>query len=402
MTESLRIALSGMASNRMRSALTVLGICIGVGAVIMLVAVGNGSSRAVADQISSLGTNSLTVIGSSFSPPGAGGGGGGESFTTEDAEALDDPLAAPDVVAVAPIASAQVTVAVDDLSYEPGSFVGSTPDYLIVNARELSAGTFITDDHVDRRQKVVVIGTTVAENLFVGVNPIGQQIKVNRVDYTVVGLLETGGGAGFQDPDDVVIAPLSTVQTAINGNKDLQSITVSAASSDVVDAAQAEVTAILMDRRDIDDVEEIDFTVLNQASLLETSNEANEVFTVLLGSVAAISLLVGGIGVMNIMLVTVTERTREIGIRKAIGARRIDILTQFLAEATLLALVGGLAGVAAGLVGSHFEIVGIQPVVRWDSVFLAFGVSLLVGLVFGSYPANRAATLRPIDALRYE
>jgi putative ABC transport system permease protein len=267
----------------------------------------------------------------------------------------------------------------------------------------VQAGRFISDQDESTYARVLVIGTTVVTNLFGSgtQNPIGQTIKVNGINFTVIGVLQTKGSNGFQDQDDVAIAPLSTTQQLLTGTTSgLNQIVIEAKSAGQVNAAEAEATSILTPSHSSNG--SATFRVLNQASLLQASASSNHVFTVLLAAVAAISLLVGGIGVMNIMLVTVTERTREIGIRKAIGARRSDVLAQFLTESCLLSVLGGLAGVAVGLAGSRFKIVGVQPVIQAYAVFLAFGVGVAVGLFFGIYPANRAASLRPIEALRYE
>jgi putative ABC transport system permease protein len=267
----------------------------------------------------------------------------------------------------------------------------------------VAAGTFFTQQDVDQHNKVAVIGQTVVTGLFGGQNPLGQTVQFNGQTFTIVGTLKAKGTNGFQDQDDVVIAPLTAVQDNLSGaNGTYNSIVIEATSRGTENAAAAEVSAVLDSTHKIANPANADYRLLNQASLLATSSSTSSVFTTLLGAVAAISLLVGGIGVMNIMLVTVTERTREIGIRKAIGAKKTDILAQFIVEAVLLTLLGGLLGVGGGLIGSRFRIVGVQPVVAPYSIFLAFGVALLVGLFFGIYPANRAARLRPIDALRYE
>ena len=344
-TENVAIAVRGISANRLRSALTMLGILIGVGSVILLVAVGTGSSAAVKKQLDSLGTNTLTV----FRAGGFGGPGGGNRNGTQsrqvtlgpaDVRALQDPVNAPDITEVAPTVNASPTGTYAGNTYAPGRFVGTTANYAAITNNSVVEGSFFTTTDVDQHHKVVVLGQTVVTNLFgTGVNPVGSSVQFGNGTFRVIGVLKSKGTNGVQDQDDIAMAPITAVQ---------------------------------------------------------------DVLTVLLGAVAAISLLVGGIGVMNIMLVTVTERTREIGIRKAIGARRTDILGQFLIEAVLLSLIGGVAGVVAGVVGSRFRIVGIQPVVQLYSVGLAFGVALAVGLFFGIYPANRAASLRPIEALRYE
>jgi putative ABC transport system permease protein len=405
--ESVRIALRGLSANRLRSALTMLGILIGVASVILLVAVGNGSSRAVQQRIESLGTNTLTVFRGGF---GRGGGGraslGTQSraadLTLADAKALQDKTNAPDVLSASPVATTSVTATYAGASYSPQSFVGSDPAYFKARGYTVAKGRLFDQNDYDSRSRVVVLGQTVVTNLFGAADPIGQSINVNGIAFNVIGVTAAKGSNGLQDQDDVALAPLTTVQDHLTGVGSLNQILVEARSRKQTTAAQDEITAVLSSRHRIATGATPDFTVLNQATLLQTSSQTNRVFTVLLGAVAAISLLVGGIGVMNIMLVTVTERTREIGIRKAIGARRADVLGQFLVEAVLLCVMGGLLGVAAGLFGSRFKIVGVHPVVAPYSVVLAFGVSVAVGLFFGIYPANRAASLRPIDALRYE
>lgn len=402
--ESVRMAWQGVLTNRLRSLLTMLGITIGVAAVIVLVAVGNGSAVAVQQQIEGLGTNLVTIMPGGFGF-GRGSGGRQSSFTQltlKDVSALRDKNAAPDVKSVTPVVNASsVTTTFGSASYSPGQFVGTTPGYEEARKSPVQAGTFVTAQNQKDHARVVVLGTTVVLNLFGNTNPLGQTVKVNGINFTVEGVLASKGTNGIQDEDDVVIAPLSTTQELLTGvTSGLGQILIEAASSKQVDAAEAEATSILTPTHSSSG--SATFRVLNQSSLLSTSASSNHVFTVLLAAVAAISLLVGGIGVMNIMLVTVTERTREIGIRKAIGARRSDVLAQFLTESVLLSVFGGLLGVAAGLVGSRFKIVGVQPVVQSYSVFLALGVGIAVGLFFGIYPANRAASLRPIEALRYE
>ncbi len=425
--ESARFALRGVGANKVRSALTTLGILIGVSAVIILVAVGTGSSKSIQDSIGRLGSNTLTVSAAStigggrggFAGGGAfpGGGGGGSTtsvttgtktsapkLTIDDVVALTDRSLAPDVLAVAPLVTAQsVTAEYNGASHTVGTFTGTTPNYLAIDNDSVSQGQSFTDDDYITHNRVALVGVTVAKDLAGGDGSaiVGKTVTFSGKQFTVVGILTEKGSTGPQDQDDRVIAPASAVQDALTGYGNLSSISVKATSADTVSAAQAEVESILDGRHGVTSTTR-DYSIFTAASLISTANQSAQTFTVLLGAVAAISLLVGGIGVMNIMLVTVTERTREIGIRKAVGAGRSDIISQFLLEASMLSMFGGVVGVAVGLLGSRLTIVGVQPVLAPYSVALAFGVSILIGLGFGLYPANRAASMKPIDALRYE
>ncbi|MEO3809429.1 ABC transporter permease [Sphaerisporangium sp. B11E5] len=422
--EVMRFALRGLTANKMRSALTTLGILIGVAAVILLVAVGEGTSRTIQENIQRLGSNTLTVM-QSLSGNGRGGGAGGagggafaaqapqgtgtgprtqaKDLSLDDARALADTANAPSVRSVSPVVTAQAqTVTYEGASHTVGQLVGTYPSYFEASNKPVAKGSYFFNDDVLSARKVVVIGHTVAEELFGAVDPVGKQIGVAGVPFTVVGVLKESGSAGFQDADDVAVAPLPAVQQSLTGFGPLGQIIVQAKDAASVDAAQAEITAVLNERHGITGTAAADYRILNQAALQETVATATGTFTVLLGAVAAISLLVGGIGITNIMLVTVTERTREIGIRKAIGAPRGAILGQFLAEATMLSLVGGVLGVLIAVIGASFTIAGFKPVIVPGSIVLALGVSVAIGLFFGSYPANRAAKLRPIEALRHE
>ncbi|SDJ80260.1 ABC transporter permease [Nonomuraea jiangxiensis] len=414
--EILRFALRGLLANKLRSSLTTLGILIGVGAVIMLVAVGEGASQSIQQNIQRLGANTITIS-PSFSGGGGGGGGGmrgqggggntgprtqARDLSLADAKALTDRTLAPSVKSVSPVVTAaSQTAAYGAASHAVGQFVGTYPSYFEAVNKPVAKGTYFFNDDVLAARKVVVLGQTVVEELFGTVDPIGKQVSVSGVPFTVVGVLKESGSAGTQDADDVAIAPLPAVQQSLSGFGPLGSIVVQATGAETTTAAQSEVTAILNQRHGTTD-ENADYRVLNQATLQETVSQATGILTALLAAVAGISLLVGGIGITNIMLVTVTERTREIGIRKAIGAPRSAILGQFLVEATLLSLIGGLAGVLLAFLGTRFSFAGIQPVLVPSSVALALGVSVGIGLFFGSYPANRAAKLRPIQALRHE
>ncbi|WP_214317299.1 ABC transporter permease [Nonomuraea sediminis] len=405
----LRFALRGLAANKLRSALTTLGILIGVAAVIMLVAVGEGSSqsiqRNIQRNIQRLGANTLTI-----SPTfnGRGGENNGprsqaRQLTLADAKTMTDRTLAPSVKTVSPVVGASsATAAYQGSSHTIAQLVGTYPSYFEATNKPVTRGTYFFNDDVTAARKVVVLGQTVVEDLFGALDPVGRQVTISGVPFTVVGVLKEAGSTGMQDADDVAIAPLPAVQQSLTGFTSLNSIVVQATGSGTTTAAQSEVTAILDQRHGITATSTADYRILNQATLQETVSAATGTFTVLLAAVAAISLLVGGIGITNIMLVTVTERTREIGIRKAIGAPRGAILGQFLLEATLLSLVGGLSGVLVAFVGTRFTVAGIQPVLVPSSVALALGVSVAIGLFFGSYPANRAAKLRPIQALRHE
>ncbi|MFC0029239.1 ABC transporter permease [Micromonospora chaiyaphumensis] len=403
--EILRFAVRGVTANKLRSALTTLGILIGVGAVILLVAVGNGSAKQITDRIAALGTNTLTVQSTSR------GGASSTAITVETAEALRDPVLAPDVRSVSPVVSASATITYQGADHSVQQFVGTYPTYFGASNTPVGTGTAFTEEDVAQGRRVLVIGRTVAEELFPGVEPVGAEVTVGGSLFTVVGVLEEkSSSSGFQDANDVAIAPLTAVQQTLTGYGPVSSVVVEAAGSDRVDEAQAQIATILDQRLKVSTTgsgngsnpNSSPYRIQNASQLLETQSETADTFTVLLGAVAGISLLVGGIGITNIMLVTVTERTREIGIRKALGAPRRVILTQFLAEATMLSLTGGGLGVAAALIGSRFTVVGVKPVIVPSSIALALGVSVAIGLFFGSVPASRAAGLRPIDALRYE
>ncbi|MCX6499826.1 MAG: ABC transporter permease [Arthrobacter sp.] len=410
--ESARFALAGVAANKMRSILTTLGILIGIAAVIVLLAVGAGTSNAIKAQIGKLGTNVLTVSRSTAVGGRAGAGAQvgasrtrSTNLTLDDDKALTDPVLAPDVARTAPIVQAQsVTGTYKSATHSVASFLGTTPSYFAITNSAVASGALFTDADQQAGNPVAVIGNTVAADLF-GTNTsaaVGQTIQLNGQNFTIAGVLGAKGSSGLNDPDDIVVVPLSTAQNKFTGYAPtLASITVQATSADVMNQAQNELQMIL-DARHRVDASSRDYQVRNQAQILTTATNTTQTLTILLGAVAAISLLVGGIGVMNIMLVTVTERTREIGIRKAIGASRGSIVAQFLIESLIISVIGGVAGIVIGFAGSAFPIIGVQPEVQPWTVWLSLAVSAIIGLVFGVYPANKAAKLRPIDALRYE
>jgi putative ABC transport system permease protein len=399
------MALRGISSNWLRSLLTMLGVLIGVAAVIVLLAVGTGSSQAVESQIDKLGTNTLTVFSS-----GRFGGGTSQTgtqsrnatLTSTDVKLISDKNSAPDVESVSPVISTSETATYNGATYTT-SVIGSTPSYLTASNYTVSAGRSITESDVAHHAEVVDIGSDVASNLFAtGSDPLGKQILIGSAEFEVVGVLASKGSSGLSNQDAVAIAPYTAVQDQLTGESEsFSELLVQGKSSATLSLAQSEVESILAAQNDTT-VADLPFSVLNQASLLSTATSSSKTFTALLGWVAAVSLLVGAIGVMNIMLVTVTERTREIGIRKAIGAPKFIVLGQFLIEAVVISLLGGAVGVLAGLMVARFKIDGVQPVLATYSIPLAFGVALMVGIFAGLYPAYRAASLRPIDALRFE
>ncbi len=403
--DNVRSALRGLAANKLRSALTVLGILIGVGAVIILVAVGTGSSQAVQNRIKLLGTNTITVVNRGRFGRGPSTGGTQirpATITAADVTQLENPAQAPDIATVSPVVSASETA-----DYEAAStsvtVTGTTPAYAGAEDYQVEAGRQLTSADVSSHALVVVIGQDLVSNLYnPGANPIGTQISFGSTRFQVVGVLASKGSSGGTDLNDIAIVPYTSAEDQLTGYvSSFNELIVQATSSNSVNNAENEAADILASANQTS-AANLPFTLINEDSLLATSASTNQTFTVLLGAVAAISLLVGGIGIMNIMLVTVTERTREIGIRKAIGAPRGAILGQFLTEAVILSLLGGIAGVIVGLIGARFRIVGVKPVVAPTSIIEAFLVAVAVGVFFGFYPANRAASLRPIDALRHE
>ena len=401
--EALRVALVGLQANKMRSALTMLGIIIGVGSVIAMIAIGRGASADVQERIRSMGTNLLTVwpgqarVGRLF-----GGVGSRDSLKLEDANAIKRKC--PDVLAVAPQVSGSAQVKWRNQNTNT-QIIGTTPEYVRVNNQPLDRGRFFSAKEVSGSRPVCVLGTTTVENLFGRNDPIGQRIRIRNVSFDVIGVLRSKGGASsFRDPDDMIVVPLSVGMRRLFGLDYVQRIFVEASGATPLSQAQDDITRLLRRRHRIRAGEDDDFNVRTQTEILETFSQTSRTFTLLLASIAAVSLMVGGIGVMNIMLVSVTERTREIGIRKAVGAKRRDILVQFLIESVTLCVIGGLLGVGLGVSGATTlsKAAGWRTIVTPDAIALAFLFSAAVGIGFGIYPAQKAAKLEPIEALRYE
>jgi len=403
-TDLFEQTFSSLLANKARSGLTVLGIVIGIGSVITMVAIGQGSSSSITSSIESLGSNLLMVspgfqrgVGQQVS----GGRGSASTLTLEDAEAI---ASLSGVVAVAPQYSTQTQVTAKGTNTNT-SIYGVTSVYTEVRNVEIASGTFITDTQNGSKAKVAVLGPTTAEDLFgEGVDPVGQTIRIKGLDFKIVGMTVSKGSSGMSNSDDVIYVPLSTAQQYIGGSNKVGTISIQGESQEVLDQLEIDVQALLMERHKITDEANIDFQIMNQADIAESASSITGTLTVLLASIAGISLLVGGIGIMNMMLTTVTERTREIGLRKAIGAKKNDITVQFLVEAVTLTFLGGILGVIIGWLASlavtYFG--GMTTVISWASIALAFGVSAAIGIIFGYYPAWRAAKLNPINALRYE
>ena len=403
--ETIRVALGALRANKMRSLLTMLGIVIGVAAVIAVVALGNGAQKQINDRISALGTTLLTVNPGQAMGGGIRTGGGGARLTTDDAQALID--RGSKILAVQPEMQGQLQVVYGNKNTNT-SILGSSANYPEVRKYEVQFGRFFTHSEDATRQRVAVIGPSVATNLGLETAEalIGETIRVRGIQFTVIGAFKTkGSGSVFGNPDDQILIPIETARFRVLGNRSqVRSIGVLAPSEAEIPETMAEIQTILRREHKLRPGREDDFQIRSQSDFLNTLSETTATMGLLLAGIAAVSLVVGGIGIMNIMLVSVTERTREIGVRKALGATRLNIMFQFLIEAVVLCLVGGAIGIAAGagggaLISSNF---GWPTVVGMDSVIIAFGFSAFVGVVFGVYPARRAAVMDPIIALRYE
>ncbi len=396
-------AFRALRRNKMRSFLTMLGIIIGVAAVIAMLAIGQGAEFSVQQQINALGTNVLIVLPGSQQTGGLRVGAGSMTTLTED-DAFAIQKECPAVSLVSPGTRAGGQVIAGNLNWATG-IEGTGPDYLEIRKWSVEYGDFYTDQDVKAASKVCVLGKTVADNLFPESSPVGQTIRIRNVPCKVIGVLSRKGqNAMGQDQDDIILAPYTTVLRRLTWYPYLRQILVSATSPANIAVAQTQISELLRMRHKIAPYDPDDFTIRNQADLAATANATTQILTILLASIASVSLLVGGIGIMNIMLVSVTERTREIGIRMSVGARGWDILTQFLIEALVLSLLGGIIGILLGVGGSS----AISKIAKWPtiitafSIVLSFGFSIAIGIFFGFYPARKAAQLNPIDALRYE
>ena len=399
----LQETYTALSANKARSGLTILGIVIGIGSVIAMVSIGQGASGQIQSSIEGLGSNLLTVM-PGFIQPGRGivssGRGSAQTLKNEDIEVLRQISG---IAYISPEVQRRFQIVASGNNTN-STIIGVEPDYAQVRNISPSVGSFITDSQVRSMGRVAVLGPTVTQDLFgEGNDPVGKTIRINRVNFKVIGVLQSKGSAGFFNPDDAVFVPLTTMQKILVGDDSLSTIAISVQSKDLMPQVQEEATALLIAKHRVDP-QSPDFSIISQADILGTLTQVTDTFTIFLAAVAGISLIVGGIGIMNMMLTTVTERTREIGLRKAIGAKSRHITMQFLAEAVVLTFLGGIIGVALGWAISFAvsSFAGIVTSVSISSILLAFGVSAAIGIIFGYYPARRAASLNPIEALRHE
>lgn len=401
----IKETLWSLASNKVRSGLTILGIIIGIASVITMVAIGQGAQNSIAASIESIGSNLILVQPGSQRVGGISqGGGSSQTLTIEDANAIKSQIANVKAVAPAITTRRQATANGNNTNTQ---IIGTNLDYPIVRNVSIDSGSFFTDQQIASSAKVAVVGPAVRDDLFgTGANSVGQLIRINNVQFQIIGMTVSKGGTGFANQDDVIYVPLTSAEHYLAGETTyVNNISVAATDQNSLNSVQNAVSDLLLQRHKISDPTEADFSLINQSDIIATASSITGTFTTLLASIAGISLLVGGIGIMNMMLTTVTERTREIGLRKAVGIRKIYVNLQFLVEAVVLTFLGGIMGIILGwiasLVVTHF-VSALTTSISFSSVILAFGVSTGIGIIFGFYPARRAANLSPIEALRYE
>ena len=399
--ESFANALSALLANKLRSLLTMLGVIIGVGAIITTTSIGEGAKADITERIQTLGANILAVRPGQSMFRGRGSADSRRTLTVEDMEALQD--RGQTFSYVTPEVSSRAQVKFRNKNTNT-TIVGTSPAYLVTANFTVEKGRFFTELEIRQRDRVCVLGKTVVDTLFENVEPVGQIVKIKNVGFHVVGIMKEKGASGWRNPDDQVFIPYSTAMKRVFGSDYLSSISVQANNDKLIAAAETELTELIRKQHEIPVNKEPDFHIRNQAEFMETLEESSQTFTNMILGIAVVSLVVGGIGIMNIMLVSVTERTKEIGLRKAVGAQRIDILAQFLVESTTLAVVGGILGIGVGIVGAE----GVPSIWGWRTevsvmyAIVSFVVSAFVGVFFGAYPAWKAAKLHPIDALRHE
>ncbi|MBI2515119.1 ABC transporter permease [Candidatus Wolfebacteria bacterium] len=403
LADILQETYTALSSNKVRSGLTILGIVIGIGSVIAMVSIGQGASGQIQSSIEGLGSNLLTIL-PGVIQPGRGivssGRGAAQTLKNEDIDVLQG---IEGVAYVSPEVQRRFQIVSPAGTNTNSTVIGATPEYEAVRNVVAANGSFIAESHIRSMGRVAVLGPTVAQDLFADSDPVAKTIRINKINFKVIGVLQSKGSAGFFNPDDTVFVPLTTMQKILAGVDFLSTIAVSVENKDLMPQVQESATTALLVKHRVDP-QNPDFSIVSQADIIGTLTQVTDTFTIFLASIAGISLLVGGIGIMNMMLTTVTERTREIGLRKAIGAKKKDISLQFLAEAVVLTFLGGVLGVLLGWIISLAvsSLAGIATSVSVSSVLLAFGVSAAIGILFGYYPARKASGMNPIDALRYE